>query len=74
MLKQLFRRKLKIKQITSTSAGDYLFVYGLGNDGQIYTWYSREERWKLNSTKDQPVPLTSEQQAAVDAQEDRNDG
>ena len=54
----MFKRKLKIKQISSTTGGDFLFVFGLGNDGKIYLWHSDKTAWLLHETKvaaDEPV-------------------
>lgn len=44
----MFRKKLKIKQITSCGEGGYVFVYGLGNDGRIYSWNTATQDWQLN--------------------------
>lgn len=41
----MFKHKPKIKQITSTSSGDFLFVFGLGRDGRCYVWNSLQEKW-----------------------------
>ena len=46
-------RKLKITQISSTSVGDFLFVFGIGNDGKVYAWHSKSAEWKLHKDVEQ---------------------
>lgn len=76
MLKSLlsrFRRPLKITRLSAVGEAGYVFIYGLGNDGKVYTWHVREAVWKLHLDTS-PPPLTPEQQAAVDAAEVRDNG
>lgn len=44
----MFRKQPRIKQISSTSSGDFLFVFGLGADGKAYIWHSDKCVWLLH--------------------------
>ena len=50
-------RKPKIKAITSCSSGDFLFVFGLGSDGNMYLWDAVTLSWVLHKSNGlQPGP------------------
>lgn len=51
----MFKSNPKIKSITSCSAGDFLFVFGLGKDGQCYIWNSVQCAW-LPHKNVEPLP------------------
>lgn len=57
----MFRRRF-IKQITSCTAGDFLFVFGLGRDGNMYIWNSIQEKWlpHVNVMPEQATPPVEE--------------
>lgn len=41
---------MEIIQISTTyvEKDDYTYVFGLGNDGQVYTWLPGSVEWKLH--------------------------
>lgn len=41
----MFKRKLKIKQITACCNTDFFYTVGLGNDGKVYLWDKRFNKW-----------------------------
>lgn len=45
MFAKNFKKNPKIKQITSCSSGDFLFVFGLSRDGRMYVWNSNDCVW-----------------------------
>lgn len=60
----MFSKKPKIKSITSCSAGDFLFTFGLGKDGMVYIWNSIQCAWLPHKAVDPseqqagPAPIT----------------
>jgi hypothetical protein len=54
----MFSRKVKIKEVTSCSSGDFLFVFGLGHDGRMYIWNAIQEKWlpHVQTITEPPAP------------------
>lgn len=44
----MFKRKVKIVQISATSDNGFLFTFGLGSDGVCYIWNSQRCEWLLH--------------------------
>jgi hypothetical protein len=52
----MFKKNPKIKSVTCCSAGDFLFVFGLGKDGMMYVWNSVECAWKPHVNTQEAAP------------------
>lgn len=51
----MFKRKLKIKQLSTSNSESFWYVCGLGNDGNVYIWDKFAGKWVLNHQQ-QPQP------------------
>ena len=48
----MFKKKQpKIVQISMAASGDFIFTFGLGRDGKVYSWNATTVEWVLHEIK-----------------------
>lgn len=45
----MFKRQPKIKSIAMAGSGDYIFTFGLGRDGKVYSWNVTTGKWQIHT-------------------------
>ena len=56
----MFKRKLKIVQISTAAVANAWYIVGLGNDGRAYAWDKWRKDWVICEIENQAAPVASE--------------